>query len=227
MHVTSGDVAQQKPIGSKPIPGRKAHGRSRISGTCCRYRGRSIVARRHRDIANAILADQSGADQCKRRASKNPADNWRPLIAIADCFGPCWSEAAREAAITFAHAYQDEDAGVVLLSDIRDIFNRTSAERMASVDLIAALLDVEESGWREYRGPHDDQTPRKLSQGEMARLLRPFGIRPRPIWPAAKRRKGTSRRGYYRAQFESAWARYCAEGVTASQPSNVAYIGNR
>ena len=25
------------------------------------------------------------------------ADNWRPLIAIADCFGPCWSEAARPA----------------------------------------------------------------------------------------------------------------------------------
>ena len=43
----------------------------------------------------------------------------------------------------------------------------------------------------------------------------------------ARRRKGTSRRGYYGAQFESAWARYCAEGVTASQPSNVAYIGNR
>ena len=37
----------------------------------------------------------------------------------------------------------------------------------------------------------------------------------------------SSRHGYYRAQFESAWARYCAEGVTASQPSNVAYIGNR
>ena len=29
----------------------KAHGRSRISGTCCRYHGRS------RDIANAVLAD--------------------------------------------------------------------------------------------------------------------------------------------------------------------------
>ena len=50
-------------------------------------------------------------------------------------------------------------------------------------------------------------------------------IRAAPI--TAKRRKGTSRRGYYRAQFESAWARYCAEGVTPSQPSNVAYIGNR
>ena len=39
--------------------------------------------------------------------------------------------------------------------------------------------------------------------------------------------EAAARKGYYRAQFESAWARYCAEGVTASQPSNVAYIGNR
>jgi hypothetical protein len=31
--------------------------------------------------------------------------------------------------MTFAHAYDDEDAGVVLLSDIRDIFNRASADR--------------------------------------------------------------------------------------------------
>jgi hypothetical protein len=28
-------------------------------------------------------------------------------------------------------------------------------------------------------------------------------------------------------RLKSAWARYCAEGVTPSQPSNVAYIGNR
>ena len=43
----------------------------------------------------------------------------------------------------------------------------------------------------------------------------------------AEAAQGHSRRGDYRAQFESAWAGYCAEGVTASQPSNVAYIGNR
>jgi len=155
------------------------------------------------------------------------ADNWRVLIAIADTFGPAWARIAREAATTFAHAYHDEDAGVILLSDLRDIFNRTAADRMASVELIMALLDIEESGWSEYRGVRDDQTPRKLSQGEMARLLRPFGIRPRPIWPLAKRRKGTSKRSYYRSQFEQAWARYCAEDVTPSQASNVAYIGSR
>jgi Protein of unknown function (DUF3631) len=156
------------------------------------------------------------------------ADNWRPLVAIADSFGPYWGGVARETAVTFAHAYHDEDVGVVLLSDLRDIFNRTSADRMTSIDLIATLLDIEESGWSEYRGARDDQAPRKFTQGEMARLLRPFGVRPRSIWPLTKRRQGTSsRKGYYRSQFESAWQRYCSTDGTTAQNSNLAYIGGR
>lgn len=156
------------------------------------------------------------------------ADNWRPLISVADSIGPYWSEAARDAAVTFAHTYHDEDAGVILLSDIRDIFNTTFADRMASADLITALLDIEESAWSEYRGARDDQTPRKLSAGEMARLLRPFGIKPRSIWPRSKRHKGdSSRKGYYRAQFESAWSRYCSPAGTAAQASNITYLGDR
>jgi hypothetical protein len=152
------------------------------------------------------------------------ADNWGPLIAIADCFGPAWSQIAREAAVIFARAFHDEDAGVVLLSDLRDIFNCTGANRMASANLITALLDIEESGWGEYRGMRDDQAARKLTQGEMARLLRPFGIRPRSIWPQAKRRKGdTSRKGYYRSQFESAWQRYCSPAGTPAQ-ANARFI---
>ncbi len=157
------------------------------------------------------------------------ADNWRPLIAIANSFSPGWGKIARETALAFARSHHDEDIGVILLSDIRDIFNRTRADRITSVDLITALLDIEESGWSEYRGVRDDQQPRKLSAGEMARLLRPFGIRPRSVWPAAvKRRKGSSsKKGYYRSQFESDWARYCEPAGTAAQSSKVAYIGSR
>jgi hypothetical protein len=51
------------------------------------------------------------------------ADNWRPLIAIANAFGAAWAAQAREAAIAFAGEHQDEDAAVVLLRDIRDIFD--------------------------------------------------------------------------------------------------------
>ena len=146
------------------------------------------------------------------------ADNWRPLIAIADSFGPYWAQRAREAAVTIARTYHDEDAGVTLLSDLRDIFNRTGADRMTSDDLITALLDIEESGWSEYRGVRDDQAARKLTQGEMARLLRPFNITPRSIWPLGKQRQSVgSRKGYYRAQCEQAWQRYCPAEETSEQ----------
>jgi hypothetical protein len=156
------------------------------------------------------------------------ADNWRALVSIADCFGPAWGKIARETAVIFARVHHDEDAGVILLSDIRDIFNRTAADRMASADLVKALLDIEESGWSEYRGMRDDQQPKKLSTGEMSRLLKPFGIRPRSIWPVSeRRRKGDSRKGYYRSQFEEAWRRYCEPAGTPAQGSKIAFIGRR
>jgi hypothetical protein len=63
----TGEVAQRKRVGSRPVPGRKSYGRSRISNgkdLLPDIDGRSIVARRYRDIASAILADQAGADQC-------------------------------------------------------------------------------------------------------------------------------------------------------------------
>jgi hypothetical protein len=59
-----------------------------------------------------------------------PADNWRPLIAIADSFGPAWGVIAREAAVEFARTYRDEDAGVILLNDIRGIFAARGDDRL-------------------------------------------------------------------------------------------------
>jgi hypothetical protein len=61
------EVARRKPIGSKPVRGRKDYGRSRISNghdMLPDVDGRSVIARRYRDIARAILVDQGGVDQC-------------------------------------------------------------------------------------------------------------------------------------------------------------------
>jgi hypothetical protein len=148
------------------------------------------------------------------------ADNWRPLLAIADTFD--WGERAREAALTFARTFHDEDAGVILLDDCRTIFNRFGADRVTSEVLIAALLEQDGNwSWSEWRGMRDDQQPRKLSQGELARLLRPFGIRPRSL---RIRGEVKTRKGYHRQQFEAAWARYCRTHDTPAQPSNVRYL---
>jgi hypothetical protein len=51
------------------------------------------------------------------------ADNWRPLIAIADTFGPYWAAAAREAAVILTRGHHEEDPAVLLLRDIRAIFD--------------------------------------------------------------------------------------------------------
>ena len=66
-----------------------------------------------------------------------PADNWRPLIAIADSFGRKWGAAARKAAVEFARTHTDEDAGVTLLKDIYTIFRAHRVDRLASVALVA------------------------------------------------------------------------------------------
>jgi hypothetical protein len=152
-------------------------------------------------------------------------DNYRVLVAIADACGEAWSEIAREAIAALGRKYHDEDVGVVLLSDIRDIFNRQPSHpvaALASKVLIAALYETPDGRWSEWRGIKDDQQPRQLSQGELARLLRPFRIRPKSIWPSRRTAKTKSAKGYYRKDFEAAWASYL-DG-TAARPSNITYL---
>jgi hypothetical protein len=57
----------RKPPRSRSAVERKSHGRSRVSNgrdILADVDGRSLIARRYRDIVSAILADQGGADQC-------------------------------------------------------------------------------------------------------------------------------------------------------------------
>jgi hypothetical protein len=156
-----------------------------------------------------------------------PADNWRPLFSIADSFGPAWGAAAREAATTFRRGYHDEDAGVTLLADIRTVFDATRADRMTSGQLVGFLCDMDDAGWCEWRGLRDDQQPRRLSQAQLAQILRPFGIRPRSVWPPRRQDRSKSAKGYLRSQFERAWRQYCPGDGTAAHRSNVRQLHRR
>jgi hypothetical protein len=150
-----------------------------------------------------------------------PADNWRPLIAIADSVGGEWPQLAREAAMALSRNRPDEDPGVTLLTDIRDIFDRRQIDRLPSAVLVGDLVSNEDGLWGEWRGVKDDQQPRKLAQGELAKLLAPFRIKPRTVWPVPRTK---SRSGYYRSQFEVAWAAYCPQAHTPAQPSKIKYL---
>jgi Protein of unknown function (DUF3631) len=153
-----------------------------------------------------------------------PADNWRPLIGIADMFGPDWAKAARDAAVALTRGYHDEDIAVTLLGDIRGIFDAMGVDRLFSAQLVAALNDLEDSVWSEWRGLRDDQQPRRLSQAALTRLLAQFHIRPRTIWLAQGKKGRSGAKGYLRVQFLDAWRKYCDEGGTPAQSSNVKHF---
>src|SRR5262249_33816347 len=66
------------------------------------------------------------------------ADNWRPLLAIADLAGGDWPRRARDAACLLSGEHDDSAVNVGLLADIRTAFG--DRDEMKSADLVAALV---------------------------------------------------------------------------------------
>jgi putative DNA primase/helicase len=127
------------------------------------------------------------------------ADNWRPLLAIADAAGGRWPERARAAALALSGEQEDDSAAVLLLGDIRAAFERRQADRLASRELVGDLVRLEDRPWADWKG-------KPLTTNVLARLLKPFKIVPGSIRVGAT---GTDTpKGYKRKQFEDAWARY-------------------
>ena len=124
------------------------------------------------------------------------ADNWRPLIAIADLAGERWAERARGIAAKLNAEQVEETVGVMLLEDIRAYFEEPGKDECNSADLVAWLVDREDRPWCEWKAG------RPLTQRQLARLLEPFGISPKQIW------KGRNLRGYEKGQFSDAFTRY-------------------
>jgi hypothetical protein len=147
------------------------------------------------------------------------ADNWRPLLSIADSLGR--GDDARAALAIFARDFTDADARILLLADIRRVFDARGVDRLPSALLLDALHGFDDADWSEFRGIRADQSPHKLKVGELAGMLRDFGIRSRSIWPLNRTNESRSAKGYSRQQFEEVWRTYCSEDGTTAQPNNV------
>jgi putative DNA primase/helicase len=127
------------------------------------------------------------------------ADNWRPLLAIADLAGGTWPEEARRAAWTLSGEEQDGAVNVELLRDIRAVFGDDYAVR--SADLVAKLIADPERPWAEWK--HG----RPLTQKQLGALLRPFGI----VSETVSIPGFNDAKGYRRAHFEEVWSVYCPD----------------
>jgi putative DNA primase/helicase len=144
------------------------------------------------------------------------ADNWEPLLSIADAAGGGWPVLARSAALKLS-GVESEPLSLTteLLADVRDVFERENVPRISSADLLRALCDDDEGPWATYnRGK--PMTPRTL-----ARLLSAYQISSKTI-----RIGYDTPKGFDRAQFADAFCRYLSietsstESATTPQPSN-------
>jgi putative DNA primase/helicase len=127
------------------------------------------------------------------------ADNWRPLLAIADAAGGHWPERARKA-LGQSHEIAEDDSRIaLLLADIKAIFAETDADQLPSASLAAKLIEIEGRPWAEYR------KGKPMTQNQLARALKPLGIAPGLIWLP---RQEKPCRGYKLAEFEDAFERY-------------------
>jgi hypothetical protein len=179
-------------------------------------------------------------------ATSRRVDNARALVSVADACGPDWGQRVREALIRLSRRYRDEDLLVILLRDIRTVFDAKGIDRIRSTELVDALIAMEDQPWREFQGIRDDQQPRKLTPTSMALLLKPLmppigpirskSIRfkiphsaPGIILPLDESQRDWLQRdskssiesGFYRSQFERAWQVFVDEPDTRTQTSKI------
>lgn len=144
------------------------------------------------------------------------ADNWTPLVAIADRIGGEWPLRIRQIAERCAAAAKGiSSEGTLLLEDIRGLFlAKEGCDRLASKEILSQLTKMEGRPWAERVPP--------MSANTLARLLMPFGICPQTI-----RVGDITAKGYLRGHFDDAFDRYLppipVRTVTPSQgPENQA-----
>ena len=129
--------------------------------------------------------------------SDRAADVWEPLFAVSDMAGGEWPRRSRQAAgVLSSHA--DDDGlswGAQLLRDIALVLDGREGP-IPSGELVAALVEREESPWGDLRG-------RPLDARKLARMLRPYGIRPHTV-----RLGNATLKGYQAEDFGDAFTRY-------------------
>jgi putative DNA primase/helicase len=132
------------------------------------------------------------------------ADNWRPLVSIADQLGGDWPILARKAAAALSGGAQEpaDTRGVRLLRDVREVL---TCEWLSTAALIERLVDLDEAPWRTWA--HG----KPISDVTVGRMLAPYGIRSRREQTGGKRE-----RRYHREDFVDAWSRYLREPPVSS-----------
>ena len=133
-------------------------------------------------------------------ANDRAKDCARPLLAIADAVGGRWCGIGRRA-LTDLYARREglveEDLALMLLRDVRGIFDEMQTDKISSETIVCKLLQLSDAPWSEsHRG-------KPISKHQLAKLLKPFGIKSKSL-----RHGATTSKGYDREDFEEAFQAY-------------------
>lgn len=158
------------------------------------------------DAARRIEADTTVPPCCGNARAR---DNWAPLFRIANALGGDWPDrvanayAVKEA----ANQAQEDSVGVMLLRDIWEMFEQQGKDRLQSSDIVAALMDMEDRPWPEWKAG------KPITANGVSRLLKPFGVKPKKHRFGAK-----ALMGYTRSDMGDASARYLAAPTQTGTP---------
>jgi hypothetical protein len=177
---------------------------------------REIRARLEAWTSPRIVQLRAARPSLPRELGDRASDGAEPLLALADIAGGSWPERARRSIIALAgeKADEDESDGVQLLGDIRRIlFFLVRTDGMIRTEkLLEELRALPESRWKRF-----GQRREELEAADLARLLRPYGIRP------ARIREGAATvRGYHVPTFADAFERYLSEAPPSEGPATPA-----
>jgi hypothetical protein len=154
-----------------------------------------------------------------RGIESRQADKWEAIFVVADVAdatdgtedtansrGTAWGQKARQAALFFLKEEQETETtshSELILKDIDNIFRHElfAKDKYSTSGLLDKLVNLSESIWSNY------EFGKPLSARGLGRLLEPHGIKSKMIRFKDGTREDQAR-GYYKSQFEDAWARY-------------------
>lgn len=105
-------------------------------------------------------------------------------------------------------ANSSSSIGTRLLADMRELFLAAGADRMETADILAQLIDSEESSW-------DDIDGRPLDARRLAREMSRYNVRPKDL----KLPSGSVRKGYRTDGpdgLADVWLRYLPQAATSA-----------
>lgn len=142
------------------------------------------------------------------------ADNWEPLLAVAELAGEDWPAHARKSAIALSGVSQEAPTiEVELLTDIRDLFEQKDLPSLFTKELIEALCSDDEKPWATWN------KGRPMTASQLSKKLSPFKVKPEDV-----RRGSLVKKGYKLSKLQDAFERYLVQpavsGATALHPRN-------